>query len=64
MLAANLLTGLQQPRSVRADFLLKIMGIPEGLSSYIRFVVFKAVTMKSAVFLDVTPFGSCKNRYF
>jgi hypothetical protein len=29
---------------------------------YIRFEVFTAVTMKNAVFWDITPFGSCKNR--
>jgi hypothetical protein len=31
---------------------------------YIRFDVYMAVNMKNAIFLDVTPFGSCKNRYF
>jgi hypothetical protein len=30
---------------------------------YVRFEVFK-VTMKTAVFWDVTPFGSCRNRRF
>jgi hypothetical protein len=29
-----------------------------------RFEVFMAVTMKNAVFWDVTPCGSCKNRHF
>jgi hypothetical protein len=28
---------------------------------YIEFEVFTAVTMKNAVFWDVTPCGSCKN---
>jgi hypothetical protein len=28
----------------------------------VRFEVFTAVTMKNAVFWDVTPCGSCKNR--
>jgi hypothetical protein len=31
---------------------------------YVRFEVLTAVTMKNAVFWDVTPCGSCKNRYF
>jgi hypothetical protein len=31
---------------------------------YERFEVFTAVTMKNAVFWDVTPCGSCKNRRF
>jgi hypothetical protein len=30
----------------------------------VRFEVFTAVTMKNAVFWDVTPCGSCKNRPF
>jgi hypothetical protein len=30
----------------------------------VRFEVFTAVTMKNAVFLDVTPRGSCKNIRF
>jgi hypothetical protein len=30
----------------------------------VRFEVFTAVTMKNAVFWDVTPYGSCKNRRF
>jgi hypothetical protein len=29
-----------------------------------RFEVFMAVTLKNAVFWDVTPCGSCKNRRF
>jgi hypothetical protein len=31
---------------------------------HVRLGVFKAVTMKNDVFLDVTPCGSCKNRCF
>jgi hypothetical protein len=31
---------------------------------YVRFEVFTAVTMKNAVFWDVTSCGSCKNRHF
>jgi hypothetical protein len=30
----------------------------------VRFEVFTAVTMKNGVFRDVTPCGSCKNRWF
>jgi membrane carboxypeptidase/penicillin-binding protein len=30
----------------------------------VRFEVFTAVTMKNAVFWDVTPCGSCENRRF
>jgi hypothetical protein len=30
----------------------------------VRFEVFTAVTLKNAVFWDVTPFGSCKDRRF
>jgi hypothetical protein len=30
----------------------------------VRFEVFKVVTMKNAVFWNVTPCGSCKNRRF
>jgi hypothetical protein len=32
--------------------------------SYVRFEVFTAVTMKNAVFWDVTPCGSCVNHAF
>jgi hypothetical protein len=35
-----------------------------GKSIYVRFEVFKAVTMKNGIFWDVTPCGSCKNRRF
>jgi hypothetical protein len=31
---------------------------------YVRFEVFTTVTMKNAVFWDVTPCASCKNRRF
>jgi hypothetical protein len=31
---------------------------------YVRFLLFTAVTMKNAVFWDVAPCGSCKNRRF
>jgi hypothetical protein len=30
----------------------------------VRFEVFTAASMENAVFWDVTPFGSCKNRRF
>jgi hypothetical protein len=33
-------------------------------SSFVKFEVFTAVTMKNGVFWDVTPCGSCKNRHF
>jgi hypothetical protein len=33
-------------------------------SCYVRFEVFKAVTMKNGVFWDVRPCGSSKNRRF
>jgi hypothetical protein len=33
-------------------------------SKYVRFEVFMAVSMKNAVFWDVTSCGSCKNRCF
>jgi hypothetical protein len=32
--------------------------------NYVKFEVFKAVTMKNGVFWDVMPCGSCKNRRF
>jgi hypothetical protein len=35
-----------------------------NLHKIVRFEVFTAVTMKSGVFWDVTPCGSCKNRRF
>jgi hypothetical protein len=35
-----------------------------SFSEFVRFEVFTAVTMKNAVFLDVTPCGSCKNQRF
>jgi hypothetical protein len=31
---------------------------------YVRFEVFMAVTMKNAIFWDVTPCGYCKSRRF
>jgi hypothetical protein len=34
------------------------------INFYVRFEVFKAVTMKNSVFWDVTPRGSCNNRRF
>jgi hypothetical protein len=32
--------------------------------SHVRFDVFTTVTMKNAIFWDVTPYGSCKNQHF
>jgi hypothetical protein len=40
------------------------MGFHDLLQGYVRSEVFTAVTMKNALFLDVTPCGSCKNRRF
>jgi hypothetical protein len=36
----------------------------KGITSYVRFEVFMAVTMKNVGFWDVTPCGCCKNRRF
>jgi hypothetical protein len=33
----------------------------ECKTAVVRFEVFTAVTMKNAIFWDVTPCGSCKN---
>jgi hypothetical protein len=35
--------------------------LPEKRNNYLRFEVFTAITMKNAVFTDVTPRGSCNN---
>jgi hypothetical protein len=35
-----------------------------NINPHVRFEVFMAVTMKNAVFWDVTACGSCKNRRF
>jgi hypothetical protein len=40
-----------------------LVGMKQGIAR-VRFEVFTAVTMKNAVFWDVTPCGSCKNRRF
>jgi hypothetical protein len=40
------------------------INIQTRLGTYVRFEVFKAVTLKNAVFWDVTPYGSWKNRCF
>jgi hypothetical protein len=44
-------------------------GVPDDIETgnhlkRARFEVFTALTMKKAVFLDVVPCGSCKNRRF
>jgi hypothetical protein len=36
----------------------------ENFPNFVTFEVFTAVAMKNAVFCDVTPCGSCKNRSF
>jgi hypothetical protein len=51
---------------VHYRFLLLIMQfthIPNGMND-VRFQIFTAVTMKNAVFWDVMPCGSCRNRRF
>jgi hypothetical protein len=35
-----------------------------AITNCLRFEAFTAVTMKNAIFWDVTPCGSCKNRRF
>jgi hypothetical protein len=42
----------------------RVLRKPKITFGFVRFEVFTAVTMKNAVFLDVTPCGSCKNRRF
>jgi hypothetical protein len=37
---------------------------PKQLTCFVRFEVFKAVTMNNVVFWDVTMCGSCNNRHF
>jgi hypothetical protein len=44
-------------------------GLPGALiyievAGFVRFKVLMAVTINNAVFLDVTPCGSCENRHF
>jgi hypothetical protein len=41
---------------------LSLSRVEDNLWTYVRFEVFKAVTMRNAVFCDVAPCGSCKNR--
>jgi hypothetical protein len=43
----------------RTEALISDSGQGQG---YVRFEVFTAVAMKNAVFWNVTPCGSCKNR--
>jgi hypothetical protein len=40
------------------------MGSGDGNLNYVRFEIFTAVTMKNAVFWDVTQCGSCQNPRF
>jgi hypothetical protein len=40
------------------------LGTYPMMQEYVRFEVITAVTMKDAVFWDVTQCGSCKNRGF
>jgi hypothetical protein len=41
-----------------------VMKIKKTVFYYVGFDVFTAVNMKNAVFWDVAPVGSCKNRRF
>jgi hypothetical protein len=58
-----------QDRRLAIQDLCNTLGLSNGtcqriLSEDVRFNVFTAVTMKDAVFWDVTSCGSCKNRRF
>jgi hypothetical protein len=46
------------------SLLLCHLGHEEDIISYVRFEVFMVVTMKNAVFQDVTMHGTCKNWCF
>jgi hypothetical protein len=51
---------------IETQFVLHRRHITSPLESpagkcYVRFEAFTAVTMKNAIFWDVTPCGSCKN---
>jgi hypothetical protein len=49
---------------IKTQFILHRKHIRSPLQSPASFEVFTAVNMKSGVFWDVTPCGSCKNRRF
>jgi hypothetical protein len=58
-------------RDIKSQFVLnrRHIHITSPLQSpagycYVRFEAFTAAIVKNAVFLDVTPCSSCKNRYF
>jgi hypothetical protein len=55
----ELLSQQKATESFEARLSLRNMSKKKGSG---RFEVFTAVTMKNAVFWDVTPSGSCKNR--
>jgi hypothetical protein len=42
----------------------KTLGVDNFKMNHVRFEVFTTVTMKNAVFSDITPCGSWKNRRF
>jgi hypothetical protein len=55
-------TGISKPSSYFTGNTLRLRYRAQPV--YKRFNVFTAVTMKNAVFRDVTPCGCCKNRRF
>jgi hypothetical protein len=56
---------LQEPHSTTSQKMIFLKNNHEDLiTSYVRFEVFMVVAMKNAIFRDVTPCGSCKNRCF
>jgi hypothetical protein len=50
--------------SGRSLFRMLLHLVLQNLKIHVRFEVFTAVTMKNAVFWDVTPCGSSNNRRF
>jgi hypothetical protein len=46
----------------RSQIVSNVSAVQRQGTYCVRFEVFKAVTMKNGVFLDVTPSVSCKNR--
>jgi hypothetical protein len=55
------LDGYIQAQEEKLHVLKRLVNVP---SCHVGFEVFTAVTMKTTIFLDVTPVGSCKNRRF
>jgi hypothetical protein len=57
------------PKELKKKELLDFLHSPaprrkQYFGKYVRSDVFTAVSMKNAVFLDVTTCGSCRNRLF